>query len=539
MSSRRRLRVLFFAGGPRFYQRQYASLVSELAERGHEVQLALQRSKGDLPESVKDGQLPEGVTCCFAPERPAGDGWRSVAWIVRALGDLARYAHPRYERAPLLRQRMAGKIIRHLVKSQAFEPFGRRVALRVARRLVATTDAELSDRVIRVAARLEEAIPPSRAITRFIREQAPDVVLATPVVNRASMQVDHLKSARRLGVPAAACVASWDNLTNKGLLRFVPERVFVWNEAQRREAVELHGIPAERVVATGAQLFDAWFERRPSGTREAFAREIGLDPAQPYVLYTCSNPAMTDVPESHFVLEWIEAIRASADERLRGIGLVVRPHPNDPSQWPSVDLGRFGNAVVWPREGTLPVTDQARADFFDSLAHSASVVGINTTAMIEAAIVGKSVLTVLSPEFAQESTLHFEYLLEENGGFLHVASSIHEHLEQLRGVLDQDAEGAERRQRFIEAFVRPHGLDRPATPILADAIEELATLAVEPPDRARSAFFLRPLLGVEAALCALTVRVGPRRQSERGARRQRQHHSDVVQPARARTHEPL
>ena len=50
------------------------------------------------------------------------------------------------------------------------------------------------------------------------------------------------------------------------------------------------------VVATGAQLFDAWFERRPSTPPQEFAAKVGLDPARPYVLYTCSNPAMTETP---------------------------------------------------------------------------------------------------------------------------------------------------------------------------------------------------------------------------------------------------
>ena len=79
----------------------------------------------------------------------------------------------------------------------------------------------------------------------------------------------------------------------------MPERVFVWNEIQAREAVELHGIPADRVVATGAQLFDPWFERRPSTERaeDSLAASASIR-REPYVLYTCSNPAMTDTPES-------------------------------------------------------------------------------------------------------------------------------------------------------------------------------------------------------------------------------------------------
>ena len=133
-------------------------------------------------------------------------------------------------------------------------------------------------------------------------------------------------------------------------------------------------------------------------------------------------------------------------------------------------------------------------------------------------MVGKSVLTVLAPEFAQETTLHFHYLLEENGGFLHVASSLEEHAAQLARVLDEDAADEGRRRRFVESFVRPHGLDRPATPIFADAVEELATLRVER-ERDLVAAALRPLLAAEAALAWLAIRTQGRRRALRHLRR--------------------
>jgi hypothetical protein len=506
------LRILFFADRAGVADR-YISLVSELSQRGHEVHLAFQPSRGGLPRKP----APPGVTYGFAPERRAFDGWLSLAWLVRAIGDLARYAHPRYEGAPILRARMRKKVLKRLKKPGEFEPIGRRVALRVARRLASTTDAQLSERVIRAAARLEAGIPTSRRIDRYIRKWAPDVVLASPVVKAGSTQVEFLKSARRLRIPAATCVASWDNLTNKGLLKFVPERVFVWNEVQRHEATELHGIPAERVVATGAQLFDSWFERQPSTSREEFVRRIGLDPAQPYVLFLGSSPFVINHSddEVRFVVRWIEALRSTGDKRLSRLGIVIRPHPVAKG-WRRADLGRFENLVIWPPRSVRPVTPGEHADFFDSLAHSAAVVGINTTAMIEAAIIGKGVLTVLAPEFAQESTLHFHYLLEENGGFLHVASSLGEHAAQLRRVLDEDAAEAERRRRFVESFVRPHGLARPATPILADSVEELAGVTVE---RAARAPLLRLALALEVPFGSAALVAQPARRSLRRLRR--------------------
>jgi hypothetical protein len=505
----RRLRVLFFAGGKKFDSRPYEPLFAELAARGHELHVAFNKlPSGDQVERLEELAGPSSrLTCGVAPKRGDRDGWRLVADLVRRVADLARYTHPRYEPALALRTRMTERILGHLAKPQ-YAPLGRRLAIRRARRLASTTDAELSRRTIRALARLEDAIPASGRINRYLRDHAPDVVLVGAVVKKPS-QIEFLKSARRLRIPSGICVASWDNLTNKGLLKFVPERVFVWNEVQRREADELHGIPAQRVVATGAQDFDEWFERRPSVSREEFARKVGLDPGQPYVVYVASSAFITQGGgEIEFVTGWIEALRASDDERLRRLGILIRPHPGVPRRWHQADLSRFENVVVWPSQGAHPTTAEMRAGYFDTIAHSAGVIGINTTAMIEAAIIGKSVLTILAHEFAQETTLHFHYLLEENGGFLHVAPSLDEHAAQLLRVLEEGDAGREQRLRFVESFVRPHGLERPATPIFADAVEELAALQVQRsvrPGRLLLGSSLRLLLAADAGLGSLPV----------------------------------
>jgi hypothetical protein len=502
------VRVLFFVREIPYVQRIYAPVLDELVDRGHEVHLAFtKKTRRDRLQRGLAGVERPGITYGHAPHRRQADGWRRVAWLVRALADLARYTHPRYERAPRLRRRVGEKVVIRIEKATNLEPLGRTLALRLAHKLASRTDASLSQRVIRAASRLEEAIPTSPEIDRFIAGQAPDVVLVTPVVKYGSDEVEYLKSARRLGIPAAACVASWDNLTNKGLLKFDPERVFVWNEAQRREAIELHGISPEHAVATGGQLFDKWFEQRPSRTREEFMAQVGLDPAEPYVLYLCSSPFVVNRSraEVDFVLRLLEALRASEDDRLRRAGLMVRPYPRG-SDWKKVDLSGYGNAVRWPPRHAHAVTPEALAEFYDSIAHSSAVIGINTTAMIEAAIVGKPVLTILEPKFAQEGTLHFHHLLEENGGFLHAASSLDEHLAQLRCVLDEGDEDTERRRRFVESFVRPRGIDRPAAPIFADELEALAHVRVTARRHSR---LLRGVLTLEAATCSALLVLHP------------------------------
>jgi hypothetical protein len=251
---------------------------------------------------------------------------------------------------------------------------------------------------------------------------------------------------------------------------------------------------------TGAHVFDEWFERQPTRTREELLRQLGLDPTRPYLVYLCSSRNVARPSEVEFVRSWVRELRSSPDERLRRIGIVVRPHPNADLQWQDAEF-EDTEVVVWPRTGVHPVAARARADFFDTLAHGAAVVGINTTAMIEAAILGKSVLTVLVPEFAQETTLHFHNLKVENGGFLHVAANLEEHTRQLGSVLDEDAVGAERRRAFVESFVRPGGIDRPAAQLGAAAIEELAEVPVQQVTRPQT-LALRGVLAVGAGLNA-------------------------------------
>jgi len=88
------------------------------------------------------------------------------------------------------------------------------------------------------------------------------------------------------------------------------------------------------------------------------------------------------------------------------------------------------------------------------------------------------VYTPLLPEFEmyQEGVQHFRYLVEVEGGLLKVNRSLPEHLAELASALARPVERDEQNARFIRAFVRPRGLDVPATPAFVAAIEELGLL---------------------------------------------------------------
>jgi len=233
-----------------------------------------------------------------------------------------------------------------------------------------------------------------------------------------------------------------------------------------------HATPADHVVVTGAQPFDRWFERRPTTPRDTFCVRAGLPPGRPYVLYTCSSSFIAISPaEVAFVRSWIAALRAHP--ATASVPVLIRPHPYNRAAWETADVSDLEDVAVWPAQAYNPVEEESRSGFFDSLYHSAAVVGLNTSAMIEAAILGRPVLSIQTGEFAatQEGTVHFHYLLPENGGFLRVASTFDEHVRQLSDVLSRPDEVREETARFVASFIRPHGVGVPCTPLVADAIE--------------------------------------------------------------------
>lgn len=498
-SSRRRrqgpLKILFGLHYPG-YLRYYDSTLAELSRRGHTVFLCFDSFSKQAEGLDALEHLGENIVVLEAPLQPRRNAERRVVRRLRRIANYAHYLDPAFRDARPLRARARSRL------PTFAGPLGR----------VDTLPRPLVGSIRRLLRALERALPLDPRAVKLIQKVRPDVVVVSPLVVGVSPQADLLHAAGASGIPRALAVASWDHLTTKGAIRVVPERVFLWNDAQRAEAVELHGIPSDRIVVTGAQPFDKWFDRRPGRDRDEFCRLVGLDPARPFVLFVGSTASIsTPERERRFVVEWIRALRASSREETADCGILVRPHPYNRELWAETDLSSVDDrAVVWPRQEVNPVSETDRADYFDSLYHADAVVGVNTSAMIEASIVGRPVLTISAPEFAdtQGGTLHFRYLLPENGGFASESRTLDEHIEQLASVLhDRSAVDANLR-RFVERFVRPHGLERSATQALADAIEATAALTSHP---------LRSSRIVGAAWLALFRREGERLSRKRTA----------------------
>jgi hypothetical protein len=480
------VRILFAALHNGYY-RNLDSVVEELARRGHTIYLGAERedsSFGGQPIVERLTAAYGNVTCGRTAVRDEASLFLPAK--LRFAIDYLRYLEPAYgpssglllrarERTPTAMLRMA--------KSPLLAP-------RAIRRLVShALDA------------MDRATPASPDIERFLDAQKPDVLVVTPLIGLvACSQIDLLRSAIRRGISTAVMVWSWDHLSSKALIRDAPDALFVWNDVQRREAIDMHRVPADRVVVTGAQCFDRWFGRLPTRSRAEFVCHAGLPDERPYVLWTGSALLPGTPPEPGIFQRWASHLRRSSDPRLRDVPILLRPHPSRTAEWSGNEWRTVGNVVMF---GGAPVDDDRREDYFESLYYSAAVVGITTSAFLDAAVVGRPVMSFYADELVpeHEASLHFQYLSDAERGLLTMASSLDEHEQQLAGVLDAPpADLMLRQQRFVQHFVRPRGIDIPATGIVADALDQLPQTPRVGPASARSTLGRAGLLQVERLL---------------------------------------
>ena len=339
------------------YIRYFGQTIGLLAERGHSVHLAFTRIEKDPGDARLAHALADAhpnVTFGQAPLRRRGDGWRPLAGLVRGLIDLGRYVHPRYADSPALRARMARKLSEHVAHRPGDRP-GHLPGDAAPDPVHGVADERAhSRRIVGALAAVERAIPTAAGIDGYLRQRRPDTVVVTPVIEFASTQVEYVKSARRAGIPSGVAIASWDNLTGKGLIRVVPDRVFVWNEVQVDEAVELHGVP-RRAGGRHGRGEVRRVVRAPTALDARGAGRAGRARTGPAVRALCllvgvHRPGRGRVrPASGST-----ALRADERPRSTSLGVLVRPHPQNAAQWRDADLSAVPNVAVWPRAGAQP-----------------------------------------------------------------------------------------------------------------------------------------------------------------------------------------
>jgi hypothetical protein len=455
-------------GGLRYFK----STVEELVARGHRVTVIVEdpSKHGPIEQAWVDGMSAHPNFGYETRPRYRKDRWHRRALRLRAALEYLHYLRPEYSGRPRYARKALRRSPPELVRCVAALP------------VLGSGFARAAS--YRILAAIERALPLPAEPQADLRRLHPDVLVIADFGSRASQRTPFVRTAVAEGIPTVLAIGSWDNLTTRPPMHVTPHVVTVWNEAQREEAVHVHGVPPDRVRVLGAPNFDQWFTWRPR-PRAFFLERVGLDPTKPVILWVGSALNQWEVPEPSFFERWLAAVRSSGDRMLEQAGVLVRPHPLRTEHWDGSGFSRNDNVALWPRrDAAMPIDDEQSSDYFDSIYHAAVVVGINTSAMIEASIVGRPILSVVEPTYfdSQHGAIHFAHLLEQGQGALRLAPTMEEHFVDLGRHLhgEDELRTAEVLRSFVERFVRPNGIDRPVTPLVVDTLEEIAELGPEP-----------------------------------------------------------
>ncbi len=227
----------------------------------------------------------------------------------------------------------------------------------------------------------------------LLREVRPDVVVA-PSSGTDALVTDAVRAARDLGIPSVVVAHNWDNLSSKGAFAVVPDAVAVWGEQSARHAVQIHGLPRERVAVVGSPALDPYFRHRRGSSAAPFEFE--------YVLFAgCFAPF-----DERAALRRLDALVASHGLDLT---IVYRPHPHrQPRRTPDrIAAGELRHVVLDPGVRELydasfhePARGRAKPLFppLDEypalLEHARFVISPLSTMVVEAAIFERPVIVV-------------------------------------------------------------------------------------------------------------------------------------------------
>ena len=431
------------------------SIVRQLCREGHKVKLLFGVLSKDKP-----GITDRGVQACLNDFPQCSSGWlverqgfwHKIAFLTRQLANHRIYLNPEHPN-PDMRMRSKphfNRIVWKLISS------------RVGEGMLASQAAGF------LLQQVEKSIAPDGRVALELMNEQPDIVLDMTNLVFNAADIEYQKAACALKIPLGIAIASWDNLTTKGTFHFVPDLVFVWNQGLADEAVELHHIPAERIVIIGAPTFDYLFAAQPTLTCQEFCRQAGIDPQHEYVLYLCSSVQVAG-DETGFVRDFAENLKNNP--ATRDTFIMVRPYPMNAAIWKEF---KADNVVVWPPDGETTDILSTQQNYYHSMFYSRAVVGVNTTAMIEAAVVDKPCLTILTERYkaTQTGRGHFHHLLKAD--FLESAYGFSEAAGVIQRILAGEDVKAANRRKFVHEFVRPCGMDKPVANLFARAARQAA-----------------------------------------------------------------
>ncbi len=335
---------------------------------------------------------------------------------------------------------------------------------------------------------------PTRDFENLFRELQPNLVFNCSHIHGPHADLP-LRVAQRMGIPTAAFIFSWDNLTSRSRILVPYDHYLMWNEGMKTQLLEQYPeIRPEHVHVTGTPQFDYHFKPEYCLPRPELCQRIGLDPQRPFILYTTGMD--TDFPEEHKIVEALIGFLNEIDLTPKP-QLVVRTYIKGTTPEMKA-LGERGipdvvfPPILWDRQWVMPLHEDLYI-YTSLLRHCALGINVASTVSLELMALDKPVINLgfeppgsNLPHWTRFSR-HVEYEhyrpVVESGGVM-VARSLEDLWVMIyRGLTSPQADSNHRRG-FIQAMF-DNVLDGCSGERVADKLVQLASRRISAFERDR------------------------------------------------------
>lgn len=398
---------------------------------------------------VPGADVLEHLAARFGDVRPLETS--AERYPVRILRELLDMAHGRQLWSPAARERWRLRDIEATTPSAWLKRRGRKL---LALAFASRRGVRLLERLER---RTSRALCPSARYEHMFRELRPALVFNGSHVHGQNA-VQAVQAAQWLGIPTAAFIFSWDNLTSQGRVMPSYDHYLVWNEDLKAQLLTIYpDVRPEQVHVTGTPQFDSHFRRETHWSRERFCAQSGADPSRPIVLY--STGMAEHMPGEPRIVEQIADMLGEMSDLGRP-QLLVRVYPKDLT-------GRFDElrarradilfpAARWIEAWLTPTEEDGRL-YTNTLRHADVGINVASTVSLELCMFDKPVVNVGYDPPGVESVRvpygryyeydHYRPLVAERA--VRLAHSPEEMRGLLRAALADPASDREHRRRFL------------------------------------------------------------------------------------------
>lgn len=249
---------------------------------------------------------------------------------------------------------------------------------------------------------------PQKEHDYLLDKYKPDLVFVTDFMNHRDASI--IKSAKRQNIKVIGLPKSWDNLS-KFLMRAELDRLLVWNNFAKDEAMTYQNISEDKICVTGVPQHD-YFIQENILAREDFCKNVGMNPEKQIIFFGGTGGAC-DYSEGDYVdliLEFLNKNNIDAQ-------ILIRPHlayPDDEKKFER--FAENEKVFIYKSEQNLKlkdrwdITENHQKYLYNSIYHSAVSVNVASTLTLDSLAVGKPVINIkfdTRPRYMQNSVIRF------------------------------------------------------------------------------------------------------------------------------------